>query len=133
MPAPCGECERPAADVPERPGPVDVGARVEDQLDEPQGAPARDRVVEAAALVHVSAALEEEAKALEVLEVDLVSNVVLRAGLPERLEQRGAAVLARVVDRVVVALGAVVDEQPHELRVVAIDGAPNGGEVPVDP
>ena len=70
----------------------------------------RDRVVQAAALVHIRAALEEEAKALEILEVDLVADVVLGAGLPEHLEQRRAAVLARVVDRVVVALRAVVDE-----------------------
>ncbi len=87
------ERERPAAHVLERPGPVDVGAGVEDQLDEPHASPARDRVVQAAAFVHVGAAVEEETKTLEVLEVDLVADVVL--GTRRRCSRSGGRGAAR--------------------------------------
>jgi hypothetical protein len=88
-------------------------------------------VVEAAALVHVRAARDEPAQPVEVLEVDLVSDIVLRAGLPEGIEHRRRAVLAGVVDGVVVPLGAVRDEELDQRHVVAVDGASNGEEVPV--
>ena len=84
-------------------------------------------------LVHVGAVVDEPAKPVEVFEVDLVADEGLRARFPERLEQRRAAVLARVVERVVVPLAPVGDEQLDEGRVVAVDGAANGREVPVPP
>ena len=130
MPAPRGEREWAPSDVPERPRTVDVGARGEDRLDEADGAPPRDRVVEAAALVHVGAPLDEPAEPVEVLEVDLVPDVLLRAGLPEGVEHGRRAVLARMVDRVVVPLGAVLDEELDQRDVVAVDRAPDGVEVP---
>ena len=88
-------------------------------------------MVKAAVLVHVGAVVDEPAEPVEVFEVDLVADEGLRARFPERLEQRRAAVLARVVERVVVPLAPVHDEQLDEGRVVAVDGAANGREVPV--
>jgi len=79
-------------------------------------------VVQAAVGVDIDAAVEEPLQAGGVLEVELVVDEVLMARPVEYVEERGVALLARVVEGVLVALGAAVHEQPGELEVAPLDG-----------
>ncbi len=117
-----GQGERAAPDVPAVPRQVHVGAGFDQHPQDRRAAPAADRVVQAAVGIDVDAAIEEPLQPADVLEVELVIDQLLVPGRLERVEQLGVRVLACVVEGVLVAGGATLEEQSHECDVVALDG-----------
>jgi hypothetical protein len=122
VPAAGGERERAAPDVPAIPRLVRVGAGVEQHREDGQSAAARDRVVQAAVGVDVDAVVEEPLQPGGVFEVELVVDEVLVPGRVEEVQEGGVALFAGVVEGVIVALGAALDQQLGELEVAALDG-----------
>ncbi len=71
--------------------------------------------------VDVDATVQEPAQAGRVLEVQLVEDHPVEAGLVEQVEEGGVRPLAGVVDRVLVLGGATLDEQPGEREIATFD------------
>jgi hypothetical protein len=78
-------------------------------------------VVQAAEGVDVDAMVEEPLQAGSVLEVQLVEDQRLVAELVEQLKECRLRLLAGVVEGVLVAGGATLDEQPGEREIAAFD------------
>jgi len=121
MPAACGQRQRPAADVPAPPGQVGVGAGVQQHRDDLQATSAGDRVVQAAVGVDVDATVEEPPQARGVLEVELVEDHLVEAGLVEQIEHRGVRLLAGVIEGVLVACGTTLGEQLDQRGIAMLD------------
>jgi hypothetical protein len=126
-----GQRERPAPDVPAVPRQVGVGAGVEQHLENRQPAPAGDREVQAAVGVDVDVAVEEPLQACGILEVEFVVDLVLVPGRVQDVQERRVALLAGVVEGVLVALGAALDQHPRELEIAALDGVEQRGHLPL--
>jgi hypothetical protein len=74
-------------------------------------------VVQAAEAVDVDAMLEEPAQAGGVLEVQLVEDQRLEAGLIEQVEEPAVRLFAGMVEGVLVAGGTTLDEQPGQREI----------------
>jgi hypothetical protein len=87
-------------------------------------------VVQATVGVDVNAAVEEPPQPGGVLEVQLVHDQPVEAGLVEQVQERGVRLLAGVVKRVLVLGGTALDKQPDKRKIAALDGGEQRGLAP---
>lgn len=127
MAAACRERERTPPSVPAIPSKAHLSTGVEQHRDDRQATPAADRMAQAPVSVDVDAAVKEPAQAGHILEVQLVVDDVLKAELVEKVQKRGARLLARAIKRILIARGSALQQQTGELEVVAFDGIEQHG------
>ncbi len=77
--------------------------------------------------VYVDPAVEEPPQSDGILEVQLVVDHGLEARLVEQVEERRVRLLARVVERVLVARRVTLEEEPDEREVAALHGIEQRG------